>query len=245
MQNSVATDVPIRSRPLCSAGSSSSGLRVPSLRCCRNSRPRSGNMAYVSTSSSQLARLPMSSRNLFSSGLSRSAGRPSLTLSLPMAFFWMSAFTSAGMGCDRGGNGQGNFTGMTFGGIVQQLRVARHKAGIKHTGPEIRMVQDLLVIVRGGGNAVQAHVIQRPLAPGNDLVPGQGPDHQLQAHGVVVGQNLIAGIDGRIHPNAGAARCVIMGDAPEAGQKVVLRVFRIDPELQSIAPVGNVLLPVA
>src|SRR5690606_24764892 len=86
------------------------------------------------------------------------------------------------------------------------------------------------------------HVVQRARATGHGLLPGQRPDDQLQAHGVVERRDGVSGVDRRVGAHAGAAGRVVAGDLAEAGQEVVARVLGVDAELQGEAAVLDILL---
>ena len=116
------------------------------------------------------------------------------------------------------------------------------EAGVEHPAAEFRIAQDFLIVGRSGLHPLQAHVIQRTQAAIHRLFPGQCPHDQLQAHRVVIRRNGVAGVDRRVGTHAGAAGRVVAGDLAEAGQEVVLRIFRVDAELDGEAAMDHVFL---
>ncbi len=120
--------------------------------------------------------------------------------------------------------------------------MAFHEAGVELATTEFRIAQDFLVVRGGGLHALHTHVVQGAQAAVHGFFPGQRPDHQLQAHGVVERRDGVAGVDRRVGAHARAARGVVAGDLAEAGQEVVLRVFSVDPELQGETTVLDVFL---
>ena len=146
------------------------------------------------------------------------------------------------MGGNGGGDGDGQVRRVALDRVLGQLRVAFDEAGVELGAAELRILEDFLVVGRGGLHALHAHVVQGSQAAVQGLFPGQCPDDQLQAHGVVVRRDGVAGVDRRIGAHAGAAGRVVAGDLAERGQEVVLRVLGVDAELQGIAAVLDVFL---
>ena len=120
--------------------------------------------------------------------------------------------------------------------------MAFNKAGIEHAAAEFGVGENFRIIGGGGLHPLQTHVIQRTQATVQRFLPGQCPDDQLQAHGVVIGRNAVTGVDRGIHAYARATRGVVAGDLAEGGQKVVLRILGIDAELDGKAAMLDVLL---
>ena len=71
------------------------------------------------------------------------------------------------MGGDGGRKGQGNFGRLTFFGVIQQLRMLRDKTGVEIVTAEIRVIQNLLVVVGRRLDTVQTHVIEGADAAGD------------------------------------------------------------------------------
>ncbi len=116
------------------------------------------------------------------------------------------------------------------------------EAGVELPAAEIRISENLLIVGGSGLYALHAHVVQCARATGQRLFPGQCPDDQLQAHGVVVRRDGVAGVDRRIGAHTGAAGGVVTGDLAEAGQEVVTRLLGVDAELQGEAAILDVFL---
>lgn len=147
-----------------------------------------------------------------------------------------------GEGC---GNGHGQLAVRALAGEVRQLRVGRDEPGIEVPAAEGRVVNDGQVERDGGLDPEHAHVPQGTIGAGQQVVPLQGPADQLGAHRVVMRRDGVAGVDGPVGAHARAARGEVAGDAAEARQEVVLRVFRVDAELHRIAAAGDLRLFVA
>src|SRR5690606_19375541 len=75
------------------------------------------------------------------------------------------------------------------------------------------------------------------------LLAGGGPGDDLGQQAVVVRRYAVAGVDVRVHPHAGTARPVHVGDGPGGGPEVVLRVLGVDSHLDGVAAHHEVLLP--
>ena len=64
------------------------------------------------------------------------------------------------------------------------------EAGVHVPAPEVRVVQDQLVVGDGGGHACYDSLIQGPLHPLDGLGPVLAPHNELAQEGVIVGWHL-------------------------------------------------------
>src|SRR5690606_8098381 len=65
---------------------------------------------------------------------------------------------------------------------------------------------------------------------------------QFGTHGVIVGKNRVARVNGCVGPDPRPAGGIITADSAETGQKTILWVFRIDAELGGETSVADILL---
>src|SRR3989338_5301723 len=117
-----------------------------------------------------------------------------------------------------------------------------HKPGVEVRIPEVRVLQDFLVIRHGCLDAIDHHVAKRPATAFDNTLPSERPNGELGAHGVKIRRNFIVAVHGCIDTHAGAARRVVTGDLAKTRQETVLGVFRIDAELHGVAAEPDIFL---
>ena len=93
-----------------------------------------------------------------------------------------------------------------------------------------------------GGRSLNDQLLQGPAHPADGLQPGGGVDDQLGHQGVVVGGQLVAGIEAGVHPHAVAAGQVEEADAAGTGLEPLGRVLGVDAALDGVAAEQDLLL---
>src|SRR3989344_545421 len=117
------------------------------------------------------------------------------------------------------------------------------ESGVEFSRLELGCGEDLQIEGLGGLHAVHAHVEQRAPCPCQGLVPGERPDREFGAHGVVMRREFVTGVDRCVGTHARAARRVIARDASIARQEIVFRVLGVDAELDGVTAPAHVFLP--
>ncbi len=85
--------------------------------------------------------------------------------------------------------------------IIKKVWMVINIRGIKSSQDKIGVVDDLLKIRDRGFHPDNEKSFERPGQPVHRFLPGQALNRQLHQHGIVVGRNLIALVNGPIHPD--------------------------------------------
>src|SRR5690606_28730497 len=102
-------------------------------------------------------------------------------------------------------------------------------------GGERRVAHDQPVERQHGGHAVHLHLVQRPAAALQRVLPVRSGDDQLGQQRVELAADDGALLDAGVHPYAGAARQSQLGDRAGGGQGVAGGVLAVDAELDAVA----------
>src|SRR5918999_1573199 len=109
-------------------------------------------------------------------------------------------------------------------------------------GAEDSLFEESCVEGDGGLDALQAVLAQGAAGAVYGLLAGEGPNDELADHRIVERWDLVTLVDGRVHPDAGAAGDVEEGDLTRRGHEVLLGVLGVDPKLHRVADHRHVLL---
>src|SRR3712207_2004879 len=83
----------------------------------------------------------------------------------------------------------------------------------------------------------EGELVQGPRTPPDRGLAVSGVHDELGEERVVMRRDLVAGVEVRVHPDAGAAGRVVELDGPGLGQEVAPRVLGVDAELDRV-PAG-------
>ena len=104
------------------------------------------------------------------------------------------------------------------------------------------MINDLILKIYIGLNALNDQLSQGASHLGNGLLPILSMYDQLKQHGIIIGRNDIITVNMRIQPHAVSAGQMDIGDLSGTGHKVSGWILCIDPALQRMAGDGDILL---
>src|SRR5918997_4243604 len=115
-------------------------------------------------------------------------------------------------------------------------------AGVVLAGAEDVLFEESHVEGDGGLDTLQAVLAQGAAGAVYSLLAGEGPDDELTDHRVIERWDLVTLVDGRVHPDAGAAGDVEEGDLTRRGHEVLLGVLGVDPKLHRVTDERHILL---
>ena len=116
------------------------------------------------------------------------------------------------------------------------------KGRIEATGPEVRILHDLLQERDRRLDPAQDEFFERAVHAADGFLPSAAPHRELGQESVIVRRNRVILIDRAVNANPDAARRQVGCDRPGGRAEVVPRVLGIDPALDGVALERDVLL---